>query len=128
MSTPFLCLLVAFVWAWLIRIPVFVAIRRAGEEIDNELPLRQLAKLEGFGARAVAAHQAALQNFAPFAAAVITSQLFEGDPRRASVLAIGFVVAQVLHTLTYLANVDYLRSFVWLVGFLSVVGLFLLAL
>ncbi|EDM73566.1 hypothetical protein PPSIR1_35617 [Plesiocystis pacifica SIR-1] len=128
MTTPFLCVLIAFVFAWVTRIPVFVAIRQAGKEIDNELPPRQMASLEGFGARAVAAHRSALDHLAPFVAAVLVAHLGDADPRRSAVLAIAFVVAQVLHTAAYLANIDYLRSFVWLIGFFTTLGLFLLAL
>ncbi|MCA9680778.1 MAG: MAPEG family protein, partial [Myxococcales bacterium] len=128
LTTPFLCVLLAFVLAWLMRVPVFVAISRSGEPFDNKEPGRQLARLEGFGARAVAAHRSALDNFGPFAAAVVIAHLGDADPRRSAVLAIGYVVASTLHCLAYLANADYLRSFVWMVGFLATVGLFVLAL
>lgn len=127
MTTPFLCVLLAFVLAWAARIPVFLAIRSSGRSYDNKLPNKQAAELEGFGARALAAHRAALDGFAPFAAGVVVAHLGDADPRRCAVLAIAFVVAQVVHGVAYLANADYLRSFVWLVGFAATVGLFVLA-
>lgn len=127
MTTPFLCLLIAFVLAWAARVPVFVALRRDGRAFDNQNPERQMDALHGLGGRAVAAHRTALRNYPPFAAAVIVAHLAGADARRASVLAIAYVVAQAVHTLAYLANVDYLRSFVWVVGFLTTIGLFLIA-
>lgn len=124
MTTPFLCVLAAFVLVWVARIPVFVAIGRTDQDFDNELPPRQLDKLEGFGARAVAAHRGLLAMFPPFAAAVVIAHIAGADARRASVLALAFVVSQALYVAAYLANVDYLRSLVWLVGFLTILGLF----
>ena len=127
MTTPFWCLLAAFLAIWLARIPVFVAIARSEQSFDNREPARQLASLEGFGARAVAAHRGLTDGFAPFAAAVLVAHLAGADPRRSAVLAVAFVVAQIVYVLAYLANVDYLRSLVWLVGFFTVLGLFGLA-
>jgi uncharacterized MAPEG superfamily protein len=127
MTTPFVCVLIAFALIWLARIPVFVAIGRSKQEFDNKQPRRQLASLEGFGARAVAAHQGLIESFAPFAAAVIIANIAGADPRRSAVLAVTFVVAEVLYVAAYLANADYLRSLVWLVGLLTVLGLFGLA-
>ena len=127
MTTPMLCVCLAFVLIWVARVPVIVAIWRSDMDFDNELPPRQMAQLEGFGARAVAAHQGLLHSFAPFAAAVVIAHITGADPRRCAVLAVAFVVAQALYVAAYLANVDYLRSLVWLVGFLTILGLFALA-
>jgi uncharacterized MAPEG superfamily protein len=127
-TTPFVCVFVAFALIWLSRVPVVVAIARSDEDFDIRLPPRQLARLDGFGARAVAAHRGVRDGFAPFAAAVIIAHLAGADPRRCAVLAVAFVVAQALYVGAYLGNVDYLRAFVWLIGLLIVVGLFALAL
>jgi uncharacterized MAPEG superfamily protein len=127
MTTPFVCVLLAFALIWLARIPVFVAINQNKRGFDNKYPHRQLARLEGFGARAVGAHRNLADVFAPFAAAVVIAHLAGADPRRSAVLAIAFVVSEVLYVAAYLANADYLRSFVWLVGFMTTLGLFALA-
>jgi uncharacterized MAPEG superfamily protein len=112
---------------WLARIPVFVALGRSGQDFDNKQPARQLASLEGFGGRAVAAHRALIDGFAPFAAAVVIAHIVGADPRRSAVLAIAFVISQLLYVTAYLANADYLRSFVWLIGVFTILGLFGLA-
>ena len=43
------------------------------------------------------------------------------------VLAIAFVVSEILYVAAYLGNADYLRAFVWLIGLFTVLGLFGLA-
>jgi uncharacterized MAPEG superfamily protein len=130
MTTPFVCVLVAFVLIWVARIPVIVALTKAGG-VDNKNPHRQFARLskaDGFGSRAAGAHRALADAFAPFAAGVIIADLSGADVRRSAVLAIAFVVSEVVYVIAYLTDVDYLRAFVWLVGFLATVGLFVLAL
>lgn len=141
MTTPFVCVLVAFALIWLARIPVVVALG-SGPGFDNPSsprpaqspnppgevhPARQLAELEGWGARAVAAHRGLLDFFAPFAAAVIIAHLSGADARRSAVLAIAFVVSEILYVAAYIGNADYLRAFVWLIGLFTVLGLFGLA-
>ena len=49
------------------KLPVAVAMQRAGG-YDNRMPRVQQARLEGWGARSVAAHQNGFESFAPFAA------------------------------------------------------------
>jgi uncharacterized MAPEG superfamily protein len=129
MTTPFICVLIAFLLIWAARIPVFVALKQHGG-FDNKYPHRQLARLDrvdGFAARAVGAHRGLGEAFAPFAAGVTVAHLAGADPRRAAVLAIAFIVCEVVYVAAYLADVDYLRAFVWLIGFLATVGLFMLA-
>jgi uncharacterized MAPEG superfamily protein len=128
-TVPFACVLIAFLLIWAARIPVFVALGKL-EGFDNGYPHRQLALLErkkDFGARAVGAHRGLLEAFAPFAAGVLIAHLAGADLRRSAVLAIAFVVCEVVYVLAYLGNVDYLRAFVWLIGFLATIGLFALA-
>lgn len=130
-TTPFSCVLAAFLLIWLARVPVMVALVRSKEGFDNKRPYRQLARLsksDSWGGRAAAASQGVQQAFAPFAAAVVIAHLCGADPRRAGVLAIAFVVSEVLYIAAYLGNIDYLRAFVWLIGLFTVIGLFVLAL
>jgi uncharacterized MAPEG superfamily protein len=130
MTTPFACVLIAFLLIWAARIPVFVALGKHEGGFDNSHPHRQLVQLarrEGFGARAVGAYRGLGEAFAPFAAGVVIADLAGADPRRSSVLAIAFVVCEVVYVAAYLANIDYLRAFVWLIGFLATIGLFALA-
>lgn len=126
MTTPFVCVFLAFLLIWAPRIVVIAAIVRSGVPLDNKHPRKQQASLEGFAARAHACHQNHLEGFPMFAAAVFVAHLADGDPRRAAILAGTYVVARVLYTFAYLANADYLRSAIWGVGALATIGLFVL--
>lgn len=128
MNIPFLCVALAFVMLYLTKIPVAVAMGRSRGGYDNRHPRDQQASLEGWGRRAVGAHQNAFETFAPFAAAVIVAHLAGADPLWSTRLAILFIVARVLYTGLYLANWASLRSTVWMAGTFCTAGLFYLAL
>lgn len=126
MTTPFVCVFLAFVLIWVPRLGVVAAIKRSGIPYDNKHPRKQQATLEGFGARAQACHENQLEGFPMFAAAVFVAHLTDGDPRRSAILAGTYVVARVAYTVAYLANADYLRSAIWFIATLATVGLFVL--
>jgi uncharacterized MAPEG superfamily protein len=115
MPAPFVCVLIAFVLSVLARAPVAITL---GSDP---------AAKTGWRARADAAHRGLVDGFAPFAAAVIIAHLSGADARRSAVLAIAFVVTEVLYVAAYIGDADYLRAFVWLIGLFSVLGLFGLA-
>lgn len=116
MSTPFVCVLAAFVLTLLARAPVAAT-------LGSSPP----PGLEDWRGRAVAAYRGLVDGFAPFAAAVIIAHLSGADARRSAVLAIAFVVTEILYVAAYIGNADYLRAFVWLIGLFAVLGLFGLA-
>ena len=126
MTTPFLCVLIAFLLIYAPKLPIGVASARRPGGYDNKNPRRQQAELEGLGARAVAAHANGFEAFPAFAAAVIISHLTVGHDYRTSVLCIAFVVARALYIAAYLADQDYLRTALWGVGFLCTIVLFCL--
>ena len=98
--------------------------QRAGG-YDNHHPRAQQAALEGFGARAVAAHLNGFETFAPFAAAVLTAHVLGAGAALVDTLAVLFVVSRVAYVACYLADLATLRSAVWMVGFALTLGLFL---
>ncbi len=126
MTTPFICVLIAYLLIYLPKVPMWMASARQPGGYDHKHPRKQQAELEGFGARAVAAHHNGFEAFPAFAAAVIIVYLTSGHDYRTSVLCVAFVVARALYVAAYLANQDYLRSAVWGVGFLCTVVLFCL--
>jgi uncharacterized MAPEG superfamily protein len=127
MSIAFWCLIVAWVWIYLSKGPVVVAMAKLGG-YDNHHPRAQQAKLEGWGARALASHQNGFEAFPAFAAAVLTAQVLGGSPEWMDRLAITFVAARILYTGLYVADLSTLRSTVWSVGWFATLGLFLLPL
>ena len=128
MTTPFLCVFIAFLLIYFPRILVIVATVQSGKKVDNNHPRDQQAQLEGWGRRAQAAHNNAFEAFAPFAAAVVIAHLAHADPTRSGQLAIVHVVARSIYPLIYVADIGALRTAVWGVGLLTTAGLFLLGL
>ena len=92
--------------------------------VDNKNPRGQSAALEGAGASALAAQQNAWEALAMFTAAVVAHTVKGGDEGIASVLALAWLGSRILHAVFYLANLDALRSLVFLVGLGCAVALF----
>jgi uncharacterized MAPEG superfamily protein len=127
MTTPFVCVLIAFVLIYVPKLPLSVAMARQPGGYDNKDPRSQQAKLTGKDARARGAHYNGFEAFSPFAAAVFVAHLGgAGADHRASILAIAFVVVRVLYIAVYLADLASVRSAIWSLGFLCTVALFCL--
>jgi uncharacterized MAPEG superfamily protein len=127
MTIPLWCLLAAVIlpYAWLG--PAASARKAQFGGLDNKQPRQQVAKLEGKGARAYAAHQNAFEALAVFAPAVLVAHVTHADPKISAILAVVWVVCRVLHGILYIADVDLARSGVFFVAFLSAIGQFVLA-
>ena len=125
MAIAYWCILIAallpYVW-------VFVA-KTSGERYNNRNPRAWVAKQEGNYKvqRANAAHLNGFEAFPAFVAGVLMAQLAGVPANLVTSLAIGFVVARVLHGVFYLADLHTLRSLIWLVGMLCAVALIVLA-
>ena len=124
MPVHFWCVVAAWAVVYSSKLPVAVAMQRAGG-YDNHHPRAQQAALEGFGARAVAAHLNGFETFAPFAAAVLVAHVLGARAGLIDTLAVAFVVSRVVYVACYLADLASLRSAVWMVGFALTLGLFL---
>ncbi|MDN7429289.1 hypothetical protein CFB89_20880 [Burkholderia sp. AU16741] len=119
MTTSQLCL---FIVALLPFPMTFLAKARKG--YDNRMPRDYLAKLEGWRARAQAAHQNAWEALVLFAVALVVAWHNGANVHRVDQLAIAFVAIRVVYALMYLLNWASLRSLVWFGGMACVVGLF----
>ena len=75
MSIPFWCLFFSALLIYLAKAPVAKAMSEEGGGYDNRNPRAQQARLTGFGARAVAAHQNSIEIFPLFAAGVLVAQV-----------------------------------------------------
>ena len=128
MTTPFWCLFAT------VLIPYVLAGVGAGQRkaqlgvVDNKnWRANQLPKLEGMGSRVYSAQANAWEAVALFTAAVAVAHLAGADERLSAIAAIVFVIARVLHALLYLADLDKLRTLVFLVGWGCCIWLFVLA-
>jgi len=124
MNIAFLCVLIA----GLLPYACATAAKWGFQNYDNHNPRQWLAQQTGFRARANAAQANSFEAFAFFAAGVILATLAQVEAQRLDIYAVTFVVARVAFIASYLADKANLRSVCWLVGLLSVVGLFVAAL
>lgn len=106
---------------------VWVVVAKAGAPYDNRRPRESLAAVTGYRQRANWAQQNAWEAFAPYAAAMIVAWLAGVSAIQLNVAAAVFICARILHGVMYVANLATLRSVVWLVGFGTVVYLFITA-
>jgi uncharacterized MAPEG superfamily protein len=128
MTYPFYCLLAAIALLYLSKIPLALAMAKEGEKgYDNRHPRDQQARLTGWGGRALGAHMNGFEITPVFAAAVITAHLFQADPWWSAMWAAIFVASRVIYILLYLADINLLRSTVWMAGLISSFALFVLA-
>lgn len=128
MPIPFWCLLVAclipIILSW---VSGYYRQKQFGA-VDNKQPRLQSAKLEGAGARAIAAQQNAWEALMVFTAAVFVAHASGVvDAANAALAAEIFIAARVLHAIFYLADKDALRSLAFLVSFGCSIWLFVMA-
>ena len=124
MNKAYLCVLVAGLLPY-----VCAMVAKWGfKKFDNHNPREWLAQQTGFRARANAAQANSFESFPLFAAGVIIATLAQVDAARIDLYAFVFVAARAGFIVCYVTDKASLRSLCWLVGLLSVVGLFAAAL
>ncbi len=128
MTTPLLCVGIAFLLIYLPKVPLSVAMGKQPEGYDNNNPRGQQAKLKGWGERARNAHANAFESFPAFAAAVFVAHLAHANEKYSAMLAITYCVARTIYPFVYMANLGWLRSGVWVVGVGATCALFALPL
>lgn len=130
MTTPLWCLvIVAFLPYVLSFSGGYFRMSQLGG-IDNKYPRQQAQKLEGVGERAYAAQANAWEALGFFTAVLAVLHLANPQAAHgatAANLSLGFLATRILHPIAYLANIDVLRSLVFLVGLACGVGLLWLA-
>ena len=109
------------------KAPLALAMNREKGGYDNRNPRAQQARLSGYGARALAAHQNMVEAFPLFAAGLLAALWAGADGAWLHGLALAFLIARVAYTLLYLADRALLRSLVWSVGFGASIGLMIAA-
>lgn len=117
-----------FVAAFLIYFPYMaVAYARFQVGMDFGAPRAMFDRLPDYGKRATWAHQNSIETFAPYAAAALAAYLTGATTPAAGWAAIAFVVARVLFSVAYIANVPPLRSLMFGVGQAAMLTLFIQA-
>lgn len=122
MPIAFWCVLLAGI------MPVLtVAIAKAGASgYDNADPRAWLDRQGGLARRADNAHRNHFEAFPFFAAAVLSATVLHAPAGWTDLLAAVFIAARVAYTACYLLNLATLRSVVFIIAYLAVIGIFLL--
>jgi uncharacterized MAPEG superfamily protein len=123
MTTLIVCLLITVVMPYLTKLPVGYAMQKSKGGYDNNHPRAQQARLEGFGGRAVGAHQNCFESLAVFSTAALTAIATNHVTATIMNLAILYVISRIVYIFLYLMNFAALRSTVWFIGFASCVSI-----
>ena len=115
MTTLVVCALLAVLMPYFAKVPVAVAMAKLGR-YDNKHPRSQQAKLTGFGARALAAHQNCFESLTVFAVAIIVVLGTNSVNAVTETLAVTHIVSRTLYCIFYWLNLDIIRSLVWFIG------------
>ncbi|MDY7579800.1 MAPEG family protein [Herbaspirillum sp. RTI4] len=98
--------------------------KQGAPDMDNAAPRDWLEKQTGLRRRADYAHRNHFEAFPFFAAAVLIAQQTGVAQHWTDSLAILFICARLFYTGFYLSNRPSPRSIAWVVGYLSVICLF----
>lgn len=122
MTTAYWCVLAAALTPYLA-----VVLAKAQPGFNNRAPRPWLERQTGWRQRAYWAHQNSFEAFPPFAAAVIIAHLAQAPQGHVDALALAFVLARLGYIAAYVGDKPVLRSLVWAVGMLCVIGLFVVS-
>jgi uncharacterized MAPEG superfamily protein len=123
-TTPFWCLLIVAVLPFVLAgAGAYFRIQQLGS-LDANHPRVQALELRGTAARAYAAQQNAWEALSLFGVAVLVAHLAGADPGTSAIAAVVFVVARLLHAVTYIADLAPARTLVFVVGLVCCITLF----
>ena len=127
MEIIIVCVLIAVLLPYLAKAPLAFAMAKESR-YDNHYPRRQQARLTGFGARALAAHQNSFEALIIISAASAVVLATNTVSAGIEWLAIIHIVARVIYCLMYYIDQDKLRSLSWFVATACPVAMLLLSL
>ena len=100
---------------------------KAAAQIDNHAPRLGMERLTGWQQSLDWAHRNHFETFPAFAAAVLVAQAAAAPQGTIDILAGLFMLLRLAYTAAYAADLPSLRSSIWTLGFLCVLGLFAVA-
>lgn len=121
MTTAYWCVLA------LVFFPPVLGAMAKSAGFDNSKPREALAAATGWRKRADWAQSNALENFAPFAAAVIIGHQLGLAQGTLDQLALAYVALRVLHAAFYIADQATLRSLSYVGGLACIIAIFVMA-
>jgi len=123
MTLAYWCVLIAI----LLPFPWAIVAKSSKRGFDNSKPRSWLGELEGRGARANWAQQNTFEALPGFIGAVIIAHLAGGPQFWINLLAVNFIVLRVIYGYLYISDKPTLRTLVWGVSLLCVIGLFVVS-
>lgn len=117
MTTLIPCLFIAILLPYFLKIIVGNFMQKEGK-YDNHYPRTQQARLQGIGARAVAAHQNGFESLLVFATAALTALATNHVSATIQILAVVYIISRVIYNIFYVMDMASLRSMTWFVGFI----------
>ena len=127
-TVAIICLIFAALMIAITEFPVALARKKQDGAYDNRNPRLQQARLTGYGARALGAHQNTIEAFPVFAAGVLLAIMAGVDTGWLTFLVLLFTGARLVYLACYLADIHLLRSLSWMVGFGASIALMLMSL
>ena len=112
MTIAFWCVFAAALINIVTKIPLAKAQHEAGG-YDNNLPRSQQRSLQGWGLRALAAHQNYFEAFPVFAAGVLGASYGGAQQAVIDALAVGWIVTRLIYGWLYLNDRATARSVIW---------------
>lgn len=125
MTTLLLCLLIMLLLPYAAKAPLGYAMTKLGH-YDNHQPREQQAKLTGFGARALAAHQNSFEALSVFSAVVLAAIVTHHTDFLVQVLAVVYVLTRLAYHVFYLMDLATLRSLSWFAGYICCIVILIL--
>ena len=123
MSITLWCLFFAGLLHLISKIPLARAQAQSAVGYDNKNPREQQHALDGWGRRALAAHQNQIESFPLFAAGVLVATVSGITSSAVTYLAVIFIVARIAYIYCYIKDIATLRSIIWCVGLFSSLAL-----
>ena len=117
MSIGFWCIFISVLLIYIAKLPLANSMAKEGSgRYDNHNPRAQQSRLNGFGARALAAHLNSFEVFPIFAAGVLMAFVTHTQGPWVDGLAVTFVISRMGYLLCYWFDLAWQRSLLWLVG------------
>jgi len=123
MTVPFWCLVIVMFLPIPLSFLGGAARIQAFGSADNKLPRLQSAKLEGRGARIMGAQENAWEAAIMFGITIIVTHLAGLSPEAAAPWAMGFVATRIVHAITYVMDIDKVRSVSFIAGLVCLITL-----
>jgi uncharacterized MAPEG superfamily protein len=128
MNIPALSLLFAGLVPFIPKVPMSIAINRAGKGYDNANPRDQQLTLEGMGRRALAAHNNSFEAFPLFAVGVLLALHMQVSSGLFDAYCTVWVLARIAYVWFYVCDQPRWRSAMYGVALICALGNYILAL